>query len=338
MKGHPLTVLVTGAAGFIGSHLIAHLSRSGENIIGVDSFNDYYSVDLKRNRAQNLLSTFDVPVLEFDLSNQDQVTKLMKDVKPSAVVHLAAQAGVRLPISQTNRYVQSNLQGFSNILIECIKEQIPKFLYASSSSVYGSSRNLPYSESDMSLRPLSFYGATKLSNELLAASLARNSNTKVRGLRFFTVYGEWGRPDMAYFRLINSALNGAEFTLFGDGAVKRDFTYIDDVTNTVTKLFEQLDKENLGFHDVVNIGGGNPISMNEMISLISSYSDVALRIKRIGQHLNDVQNTEADPKYLQSLIGFIPTINVDEGITKVFDWAKKPNVRNKLEYWMSGSI
>ena len=338
MKGHPLTVLVTGAAGFIGSHLIANLSRSGENVIGVDSFNDYYSVDLKRNRAQNLLSTFDVPVLEFDLSNQDQVAKLMKDVKPSSVVHLAAQAGVRLPISQTNRYVQSNLQGFSNILIECIKEQIPKFLYASSSSVYGSSRNLPYSESDMSLRPLSFYGATKLSNELLAASLARNSNTKVRGLRFFTVYGEWGRPDMAYFRLMNSALNGAEFTLFGDGAVKRDFTYIDDVTNTVTKLFEQLDKENLGFHDVVNIGGGNPISMNEMISLISSYSDVALRIKRIGQHLNDVQNTEADPKYLQSLIGFIPTINVDEGITKVFDWAKKPNVRNKLEQWISGSI
>ena len=157
-----MTVLVTGAAGFIGSHLIASLSRSGENVIGVDSFNDYYSVDLKRNRAQNLLSAFDVPVLEFDLSNPDQVTKLMKDVKPSSVVHLAAQAGVRLPISQTNRYVQSNLQGFSNILIECIKEQIPKFLYASSSSVYGSSLNLPYSESDMSLRPLSFYGATKL--------------------------------------------------------------------------------------------------------------------------------------------------------------------------------
>ena len=126
--------------------------------------------------------------------------------------------------------------------------------------------------------------------------------------------------------------------MFGDGAVKRDFTFIDDVTNTVTKLLKQLDTENLGFHDVVNIGGGNPISMNEMISLISSHSDVALRIKRIGQHLNDVQNTEADPKYLQSLIGFIPATNVSEGITKVFGWAKKPNVRNKLEHWISGSI
>ena len=338
MKGHPLTVLVTGAAGFIGSHLIANLSESGENVIGVDNFNDYYSVDLKRNRAQNLLTTFDVPVLEIDLSDPNQVTKLIKDVKPSSVVHFAAQAGVRLPISQTNRYVQSNLQGFSNILIECIKEEIPKLLYASSSSVYGSSLNLPYSESDMSLRPLSFYGATKLSNELLAASLARNSNTKVRGLRFFTVYGEWGRPDMAYFRLINSALSGAEFTLFGDGAVKRDFTFIADVTKTVTKLLEQLDSEDLGFHDVVNIGGGNPVSMNEMISMISTHSDLDLRINRIGQHLNDVQNTEADPKYLQSLIGFVPATNIGEGITKVFGWANNPNVRNKLQNWISGSI
>ncbi len=338
MKGHPLTVLVTGAAGFIGYHLIANLSRSGENVIGVDSFNDYYSVDLKRNRAQNLLSGFDVPVLEIDLSDPHQVTKLIKDVKPDSVIHLAAQAGVRLPISQTDRYVQSNLQGFSNILIECIKEQIPKLLYASSSSVYGSSLNLPYSESDLSLRPLSFYGATKLSNELLAASLARNSNTRVRGLRFFTVYGEWGRPDMAYFRLMNSALSGAEFTLFGDGAVKRDFTYIEDVTKTVSKLLGQLDLEPLGFHDIVNIGGGNPVSMNEMISLISNYSDLPLKIIRIEKHLNDVQNTEADPKYLQSLVGFIPATNVSNGITRVFEWAKNPNVRNKLGHWISGSI
>jgi UDP-glucuronate 4-epimerase len=333
-----LTVLVTGAAGFIGSHLIAKLSDSGKKVIGVDNFNDYYSVDLKRNRTQNLMSKFGVPVMEIDLSDSYQVAKLIRDVKPDSVIHLAAQAGVRLPISQTNRYVQSNLQGFSNILIECIKEQIPRFLYASSSSVYGSSLNLPYSESDLSLRPLSFYGATKLSNELLAASLARNSNTRVRGLRFFTVYGEWGRPDMAYFRLINSALSGAEFTLFGDGAVKRDFTYIDDVTKTVSKLLEQLDSEPLGFHDIVNIGGGNPVSMNEMISLISKHSDLPLKIIKIGKHLNDVQNTEADPKYLCSLIGFIPTTTLDEGLTSVFEWAKNSKIRNSLEDWISSSV
>ena len=138
--------------------------------------------------------------------------------------------------------------------------------------------------------------------------------------------------------MINSVLSGAEFTLFGDGAVKRDFTFIDDVTKTVTKLLEQLDSEILGFHDVVNIGGGNPVSINEMISLISTHSDLALRINRIGQHLNDVQNTEADPRYLQSLIGFIPATNLGEGITKVFEWAKNPKVRNKLQNWISSSI
>ena len=333
-----MAILVTGGAGFIGSKIIERLSMSGKRVVAIDDFNDYYSIDLKRARARNLLRDFGVRVLDMDIADFEKLRDIIKSTRPHSVIHLAAQAGVRLPVSQTHRYVHSNLQGFSNVLIESIRQDVPNILYASSSSVYGNSKNLPYSESDLSLHPLSFYGATKLSNELLAASLVRNSNSRIRGLRFFTVYGSWGRPDMAYFRLVDSALNGTSFTLFGDGEVRRDFTFIDDVTDSVEKLLFQLELESIGFHDVVNVGGGNPASMNEMIRLIASYSISNLNIVKIEQHMNDVQNTESDPSYLESLIGSIPKTKLQDGLPSVIEWAREGGVRENLTKWISSTV
>ncbi len=333
-----MTVLVTGAAGFIGSKLAQSLSFSGERVVGVDNFNDFYSVDLKRIRIQKLLNPSGVEVREFDITDSIAVKNLLQEIQPTTIYHLAAQAGVRLPLGQIRKYVDSNLLGFSNILTSAIEQEIPNLLYASSSSVYGNSRNFPYKESDLTIRPVSFYGATKLSNELIVPTVVRGSSTRARGLRLFTVYGSWGRPDMAYFRLINSALNDANFDLFGDGKVTRDFTYIDDVVFTIEKLALELSSRAPTFSDVVNVGGGNPASMCEMIDAISTYVGVALKINKLDMHHNDVNNTNADPSYLQSLIGVSPKTQLDEGLAHVIEWGRMEKVRENLPNWIKSSI
>jgi len=333
-----MTVLVTGIAGFIGSKLAQFLSSSGESVIGVDNFNDYYSVSLKRIRVAKLLVPFDVEVRNLDISNNNQVKGLIKDVKPTSIFHLAAQAGVRLPLNQVNKYVDSNLVGFNNILSNAVEQEIPNLLYASSSSVYGNSKNLPYRESDLTLRPLSFYGATKLSNELITPTLLRGSSTRVRGLRFFTVYGPWGRPDMAYFRLINSALNNETFNLYGNGKASRDFTYIDDVVSAIDKLHSELQSRAFEFSDIVNVGGGNPASMLEMIDIISGYTKVKLNIKELSKHHNDVDSTNADPSYLESLVGSSPKTKLQDGLAQVVEWGRVPEIKGLLPEWIASSI
>ena len=333
-----MTVLVTGIAGFIGSKLAQFLSSSGESVIGVDNFNDYYSVSLKRIRVAKLLVPFGVEVRNLDISNNNQVKGLIKDVKPTSIFHLAAQAGVRLPLNQVNKYVDSNLVGFNNILSNAVEQEIPNLLYASSSSVYGNSKNLPYKESDLTLRPLSFYGATKLSNELITPTLLRGSSTRVRGLRFFTVYGPWGRPDMAYFRLINSALNNETFNLYGNGKASRDFTYIDDVVSAIDKLHSELQSRAFEFSDIVNVGGGNPASMLEMIDIISGYTKVKLNIKELSKHHNDVDSTNADPSYLESLVGSSPKTKLQDGLAQVVEWGRVPEIKGLLPEWIASSI
>jgi len=333
-----MTVLVTGIAGFIGSKLAQFLSSSGESVIGVDNFNDYYSVSLKRIRVAKLLVPFGVEVRNLDISNNNQVKGLIKDVKPTSIFHLAAQAGVRLPLNQVNKYVDSNLVGFNNILSNAVEQEIPNLLYASSSSVYGNSKNLPYRESDLTLRPLSFYGATKLSNELITPTLLRGSSTRVRGLRFFTVYGPWGRPDMAYFRLINSALNNETFNLYGNGKASRDFTYIDDVVSAIDKLHSELQSRAFEFSDIVNVGGGNPASMLEMIDIISGYTKVKLNIKELSKHHNDVDSTNADPSYLESLVGSSPKTKLQDGLAQVVEWGRVPEIKGLLPEWIASSI
>ena len=329
-----MKILVTGAAGFIGSHTAVSLSREGHIVLGVDNYSDYYSPKLKKMRSSELLGKSGIKLENLDLTDRKATENLVANFQPDTVIHLAAQAGVRLTVEESYKYVDSNLSAFSNILISVIKNKIPNFLYASSSSVYGDFSRIPYSENETNLIPNSFYGATKIANELLAASLSKDSATKTRGLRFFTVYGPWGRPDMAYFRLVGNAIANAPFTLFGDGSIERDFTYIDDAVSSISALCQELNHREAGFSDVVNIGGGHPLSMKYLQKLISEITGKRLQITETLSNRNDVLRTMADDSYLRSLIGKAPTIALDQGINDFVNWAKLPTIKNELTEWI----
>lgn len=333
-----MTILITGAAGFIGSRVAQSYALLGQSVVGIDNFNDYYSQDFKKARVQNLLTPYGVEVKELDISNGEALEQLIRKEQPTAILHFAAQAGVRLPLAQIGKYVQSNLVGFSNILEKSVMYKIPNLIYASSSSVYGNSMNLPYNENDLTIRPVSFYGATKISNELLANTIVRETSTRARGLRFFTVYGPWGRPDMAYFRLINAALNMQSFNLFGDGLATRDFTFVEDVVLTIGKLNLELQSRPPGFTDIVNIGGGNPASMQAMIDEISTQIGVPILLNKFMKHGNDVDNTDADTSYLQSLIGDQPKTQLREGLAKVIDWAVHREIKTQMPEWINSTL
>ena len=330
-----MSVVVTGGLGFIGAHVAAALMDSGEEVVIVDSLTDYYSVDLKLERKKHLLSKAPKEnFFEFDLVDRISFSKLLDEVKPRTVIHLAAQAGVRLPVELTHKYVESNLTGFSNVLQSVIENRIPEFLYASSSSVYGDSTDVPYSENAVGLSPISFYGATKLSNELLAKALTANSQTRSRGMRFFTVYGPWGRPDMAYFRLGASVLTDYSFHRFGDGSVRRDFTYVEDTVQGILSLSLQLAKENPGFSDIVNLGGGNPHSLNDLIGELEQISGKRITITNEKKATGDVLQTVADSSYLNQLTGFVPSISLHEGVSRFYDWANLKENTNSLKKWI----
>ena len=272
--------LITGAAGFIGSFLCHKLAKEGNKIIAVDNFSNYYDVGLKNSRVKELLEPLDINVVNLDIVDDATFDNLVSKSKPDVVINLAAQAGVRLPLKETHKYVNNNLVGFSNVLRSTVDNKVPYFLYASSSSVYGDKAAIPYIESEQNLQPTSFYGATKLANELLTSTLIRNSSTAARGLRFFTVYGPWGRPDMAYFRMIANVISGAEFNFFGDGSVERDFTFVEDAVNSVMALSTELQKRKSGYSDVVNLGGCRPLSMNYLLETVSLISKKEVKFNR----------------------------------------------------------
>jgi len=330
-----MTVVVTGGLGFIGAHVVSALADSGEEVIIIDSLTDYYSVDLKLKRKNHLLGKVSSKnFVNFDLVDRLSLSNLLEEVKPRTLIHLAAQAGVRLPIASTHKYVDSNLTGFSNVL-QCVVEQgVPNFLYASSSSVYGDSKQVPYREDEVGLSPISFYGATKLSNEILAKALTTGSHTRSRGMRFFTVYGPWGRPDMAYFRLGASVLTDYIFHRYGDGSVRRDFTYVEDTVKGILLLKDQLKNEIPGFSDIVNLGGGNPHSLNDLISELEQISGKRIQITNETKAMGDVLQTVADSSYLQQLTGFAPSISLNEGVAKFYKWAGEKNIRDSLKNWI----
>ena len=330
-----MSVVVTGGLGFIGAHVAAALMDSGEEVVIVDSLTDYYSVDLKLERKKQLLGKAPKEnFYEFDLVDRISFSKILDEVKPRTVIHLAAQAGVRLPVELTHKYVESNLTGFSNVLQSVIEHRIPDFLYASSSSVYGDSADVPYKEKAVGLSPISFYGATKLSNELLAKALTANSQTRSRGMRFFTVYGPWGRPDMAYFRLGASVLTDYNFHRFGDGSVRRDFTYVEDTVKGILSLSYQLAKEDPGFSDIVNLGGGNPHSLNDLIAELEKISGKRIAITNEKKATGDVLQTVADSSYLRQLTGFVPSTSLSEGVSRFYDWANLKESTNSLKKWI----
>ena len=326
--------LVTGAAGFIGSHLCHKLTTEGNEVIAIDNFSDYYDVNLKKLRVENLLTPLQLKVLSVDISDKNAINELIVSSKPEVVINLAAQAGVRLPTDQIHKYVNSNLVGFSNVLQSTVSNKIPYFLYASSSSVYGDQAAIPYTESEQNLHPNSFYGATKLANELLTPTLIKNSATIARGLRFFTVYGPWGRPDMAYFRMIANVVSGSEFNFFGDGSVERDFTYIDDAVNSVIELSKELEKRKPGYSDVVNLGGGRPLSMNYLLENINKISKAEVKFNRQSSNSNDAKKTMSDSKYIQSLIGSKPETKLEDGIDKTYQWALQSDISAQLNNWV----
>lgn len=328
---------MTGAAGFIGSNLSARLAMSGCEVLGIDNFSAYYSPELKRLRVKRVLEPHGVKIEEIDLTQLKLTHSLIKRFRPQTVIHLAAQPGVRTPLEKSDAYIQNNLVSFSNVIQSSVELGVPNFLYASSSSVYGNSVDFPYREDNKSIAPISIYGSTKLANEILAPAYIAGSITKARGMRFFTVYGPWGRPDMAYFRIIDCALNGSEFTKFGSGEVKRDFTFIDDITLMIESLSNELATREPGFSDVVNIGGGKPHSLNDLIAVISHQIDSKIEISELSSNPADTKLTSADVGRLVELTGSKPEINLEEGVRRTIVWASQPGISENLQKWAAST-
>ena len=333
-----MKILVTGASGFIGSHLASHLASEGNEVLGVDNYSNYYSPELKFQRKKFLLEPFGVRCIDLDLTNFKKTQKLVDTFKPDRVFHLAAQAGVRIPLRQPENYISSNLVGHANIQIACFNAQIPDFLYASSSSVYGAKSRIPFKESESEVFPTSFYGTTKLVDEIISGAITRNSLSRSRGLRFFTVYGPWGRPDMAYFQIISAGILGNKFKLFGDGQVLRDFTYITDIVNGICLLADNLSSQNPGFSDVVNIGGGKPESILSLFNSICEILGKRIETQILDSNKLDLPVTQASYSYLESLTGFVPQIHLKHGLSQVINWALHDIRHDQLERWASFNI
>jgi UDP-glucuronate 4-epimerase len=333
-----MKVLVTGAAGFIGSHVFKRLRELDFEVQGIDNFSPYYSVEYKQRRLENLGIRLNTDLINCDISDYEHLESILSSFKPLYIIHLAAQAGVRLSLNNSNSYISANVVGFNNVVRAGVNNGIEGILYASSSSVYGDSTPTPYKESSMTLRPKSIYGVTKLSNEIFAEIHSKSSGLSLRGLRYFTVYGPWGRPDMAYFRIAASALGQGNFTLFGDGSISRDFTYIDDVVDNTIALFQDLVKRDKGFHDLINIGGSRPLEMNYLINLISKISDTHLEILRSEESLLDSRATMADNSYLKSILGEIRFTDLESGVENLMNWAKRDEIKLNLLKWIQSTI
>ncbi len=333
-----LSVLVTGAAGFIGAHTARALKLAGEEIIAIDSFSNYYPPELKGLRVENLLAPLGVKVEICDISDSVELEKTLSGKNILSIIHLAAQPGIRLPVDQYRQYVSANIDAYLNIFTWGLKNGIDRITYASSSSVYGNYPKAPFSESFADIKPISFYGATKLANEIMAPTIIRKSNMKARGLRFFTVYGPWGRPDMAYFRIAANLISGKPFNLFGDGDALRDFSYVDDTVKAIIALHEELASRPAEYHDVVNTGGGIPRTLAEMINIAETQLGNELQSNKGAKHPSDVERTFADATYLHSLIGRNVPTSLEVGMSEVIKWAQDPQVSSLLPSWTETTV
>lgn len=311
--------LITGVAGFIGFHLAKELLEKGELVHGIDNLNNYYSQALKLDRLEYLKKFTNFTFDQLDLTNISEVQKKLTQLNPENIFHLAAQAGVRLPKSDYQKYFDSNLVGFWNVVNHAVQLSTPNIVFASSSSVYGNQSEI-LSETIKILNPTSLYGVTKLSNELLAAKLVIGSSSRIRGLRFFTVYGPWGRPDMAYFKIMDCLKFNKPFKVNGDGEQIRDFTYIKDVVESTLLLQEELKRREFGYFDLVNVGAGNPNSLNKLIELSENFSKKKL-IKTYGiVDSTESTKTHSDRQYLNRLIRSHSSTPLEIGLKEFHNW------------------
>ncbi len=327
-----MKILISGSAGFIGFHAVKKFLELGHEVVGIDNINDYYDTDLKKARLQQISSTR-FKFIKADFADNIAVKKVFNDHVFDRVLHLGAQAGVRHSISNPNDYVNSNLVGFVNILEAVRHAKVPHLVYASSSSVYGMNKKIPFSENDNVDYPISLYAATKKSNELMAHTYSHLYNIPTTGLRFFTVYGPWGRPDMAYFLFTKAILDGKEINIFNKGEMERDFTYIDDVINGIIKIIDQppsinstplLDSQySSAPYKIFNIGNNKPENLLYFIEVIEKCLGKKSKKNFLPMQPGDVIRTYANIESLYDEIGYKPVTPIEEGLEKFVDWYKK---------------
>ena len=325
-------ILVTGAAGFIGAAVCERLLADGESVIGIDNINDYYDTNLKNSRLKKIQQ----PAWEFqriDIRNEASIQQLFKEREPSHVVHLAAQAGVRYSIENPSAYIQSNLAGFGHILEGCRLHNVKHLVYASSSSVYGGNTNLPFKESQAVNHPVSLYAATKKANELMAHTYSHLYNLPATGLRFFTVYGPWGRPDMAPMLFAKAILSGKPIRVFNNGDMQRDFTYIDDIVEGIVRVVQKPAEPDKAFnkeqpdpavswapHRIFNIGNSNPIPLMSFIRCLEQTLGVDAVKHYEAMQPGDVAATAADTTALEQWVGFKPSTPLEKGVEVFAKW------------------
>lgn len=318
-----MTVLVTGAAGFIGFHTVKRLCEQGLEVVGIDNLNDYYSVELKQARLKELqaLPGFDFQTL--DIVDKPALMALFKAHRFTEVIHLAAQAGVRYSLDNPDVYAQSNLTGFLNVLEACRHHRPEHLIYASSSSVYGDNSKLPFSVDDAVDHPVSLYAASKRANELMAQSYCHLYGLRASGLRFFTVYGPWGRPDMALFKFTDAILNDRPIDLYNQGLMSRDFTYIDDIVESIVRLRPRPplpENAGEGVNRIFNIGRGAPVALLDFVECLESALDRPARRNLMPMQAGDVHRTWADVSALAQWVHFRPQVTVEAGVGQFVKW------------------
>jgi len=330
-----MKILVTGAAGFIGMHLSKRLLERGDEVVGIDNLNDYYDVQLKHDRLKQLDGFNKFTFIKMDMADREAMAALFKEQKFNRVMNLAAQAGVRYSLENPLAYVDSNLVGFANILEGCRHNKVEHLVYASSSSVYGSNTDMPFSVHDNVDHPVSLYAATKKSGELMAHTYSHLYDLPTTGLRFFTVYGPWGRPDMSPSLFAGAILRDEAINVFNEGKMQRDFTYIDDIVEGVIRVIDKVAEPNAAYdksspdpatsyapYRVYNIGNNEPVELMEFIETIEDAVGKKAEKNMMGMQDGDVVATYADIDALVDAVGFKPATPLKDGIQKFVDWYK----------------
>ncbi len=318
-----MSILVTGAAGFIGFHVSKALLARGESVIGLDNLNDYYNTALKLARLEQLEGHKSFNFIKCDIADLEQLSAACTPKPPKSIIHLAAQAGVRHSLNAPFDYTRSNITGHLAILEIARKIDIDHMVYASSSSIYGRNTKAPFNEDDQTDRPASLYGATKKSDELMASSYAHLYQIPLTGLRFFTVYGPWGRPDMAYWMFTEKILTNEPINIFNHGKMARDFTYIDDIVDGILAALEHAPERQVDYHRVYNLGNDHPEELMTMVSLLEELIGHTAQKNMMEMQPGDVQKTWADITKARGELGYSPKVTLREGLSRYIKWRKE---------------